>query len=172
MLILLAAGRSDGPTTVSAALAVSALSVGAWDVWRFSAPGSWPFSPDLWTYEHLAKMLGAYSAVLSAFSGNFLAALPAPWSQLWPTVLFQCLIVGWIATKLVRKRRSRILRWLGRAPVRVVVGAFATYSFAATVVSVSWYLRRSSPALSVPVRPDLGGSVLFAVAGRGRAGTG
>ena len=34
--------------------------------------------------------------------------------------------------------------------MRVVVGAFATYSFAATVVSVSWYLRRSSPALSVP----------------------
>lgn len=106
VLILLAAGRSDGPATVSAALAVSALSVGAWDVWRFSAPGSWPFSPDLWTYEHLAKMLGAYSAVLSAFSGNFLAALPAPWSQLWPTVLFQCLIVGWIATKLFRKRRA------------------------------------------------------------------
>lgn len=34
--------------------------------------------------------------------------------------------------------------------MRVVVGAFAAYSFAATVVSVSWYLRRSSPALSVP----------------------
>ena len=50
-------------------------------------------------------MLGAYSAVLSAFSGNFLTALPAPWSQLWPTVLFQCLIVAWIATLVVRKRR-------------------------------------------------------------------
>ena len=32
--------------------------------------------------------------------------------------------------------------------MRVLVGAFAAYSFAATVVSVSWYLRRSSPALS------------------------
>ena len=42
------------------------------------------------------------------------------------------------------------MRWLGRPPVRVVLGAFAAYSFAATVVSVSWYLRRSSPALSVP----------------------
>jgi len=94
VLVLLAKGRSDGPATVSAALAASALTMGAWS-----------FSPELWTYEHLAKMLGAYSAVLSAFSGNFLTALPAPWSQLWPTVLFQCLIVVWIATLLIRKRR-------------------------------------------------------------------
>ena len=105
ILVLLAQGRSDGPATVSAALAASALIMGAWDLWRFVAPTSWPFSPELWTYEHLAKMLGAYSAVLSAFSGNFLTALPAPWSQLWPTVLFQCLIVAWIATLVVRKRR-------------------------------------------------------------------
>nr|WP_316628655.1 hypothetical protein [uncultured Brevundimonas sp.] len=105
VLVLLATGRSDGPATVSAALAASALMMGFWDLWRFSAPQSWPFSPNLWTYEHLAKMLGAYSAVLSAFSGNFLTALPAPWSQLWPTVLFQCQIVVWIATLLIRKRR-------------------------------------------------------------------
>ncbi len=105
VLVLLATGCSDGPATVSAALAASALMMGVWDLWRFSAPQSWPFSPNLWTYEHLAKMLGAYSAVLSAFSGNFLTALPAPWSQLWPTVLFQCLIVVWIATLLIRKRR-------------------------------------------------------------------
>ena len=105
VLVLLAKGRSDGPAAVSAALAASALTMGAWDLRRFSAPRSWPFSPELWTYEHLAKMLGAYSAVLSAFSGNFLTALPAPWSQLWPTVLFQCLIVVWIATLLIRKRR-------------------------------------------------------------------
>lgn len=32
--------------------------------------------------------------------------------------------------------------------MRVVVGAFAAYSFAATVISVAWYLRRSSPTLS------------------------
>lgn len=105
VLVLLAKGRSDGPAAVSAALAASALTMGAWDLRRFSAPRSWPFSPELWTYEHLTKMLGAYSAVLSAFSGNFLTALPAPWSQLWPTVLFQCLIVVWIATLLIRKRR-------------------------------------------------------------------
>ncbi|WP_453978013.1 hypothetical protein [Brevundimonas sp. Marseille-Q4549] len=105
VLVLLASGRSDGPATVSAALAASALTMGVWDLWRFVAPTSWPLSPNLWTYEHLAKMLRAYSAVLSAFSGNFLTALPAPWSQLWPTVLFQCLMVAWIATLLVRKRR-------------------------------------------------------------------
>jgi len=108
VLVLLAKGQSDGPATVSVALAVSALMMGAWDIWRFSAPKSWPFSPELWTYEHLTKMLGAYSAVLSAFSGNFLTALPAPWSQLWPTVLFQCLILVWIAILLIRKRRRAL----------------------------------------------------------------
>ena len=76
---------------------------GGWDLWRFARPTDWPFSPDLWTYEHLVKMLSAYGAVLSAFSGNFLTFLPTPWSQLWPTLLFQPLAIIWV-TVLARRR--------------------------------------------------------------------
>lgn len=104
VLVLIALGRSDGPPVVSAALAYGALSVAAWDLWRFSRTRDWPFSPDLWRYEHLVKMLSAHAAVLSAFSGNFLTFLPQPWSQLWPTVLFQSMAVLWTATLILRRR--------------------------------------------------------------------
>lgn len=97
-------GHSDAPPQILIALAYGSLSMGVWDVWRFVRPLDWPFSPRLWTYEHLWKMLGAYSAVLSAFSGNFLATLPSPWSALWPTVLFQSLTVIWIAALVMRSR--------------------------------------------------------------------
>lgn len=97
-------GRGDAPPQILIALAYGVLSLGGWDLWRFSRPLDWPFSPQLWLYEHLWKMLGAYSAVLSAFSGNFLAVLPPPWSALWPTVLFQLLTVIWIAVLVVRSR--------------------------------------------------------------------
>ena len=105
VLALIAFGRSDGPPVVSAALAYGALSVAAWDLWRFTRPRDWPFSPDLWAYEHLVKMLSAYAAVLSAFSGNFLTFLPKPWSQLWPTVLFQSMAVIWTVILILRRRR-------------------------------------------------------------------
>ena len=98
-------GQSDAPPAIVIALAYGSLSLGGWDLWRFARPLDWPFSPELWTYEHLWKMVGAYSAVLSAFSGNFLTFLPPPWSALWPTVLFQSLSIVWIGVLLVRKRR-------------------------------------------------------------------
>ena len=97
-------GYGDAPPQILIALAYGALSMGGWDLWRFWRPLDWPFSPRLWTYEHLWKMVGAYSAVLSAFSGNFLTFLPLPWSALWPTVLFQSLTVIWIAVLIVRSR--------------------------------------------------------------------
>ncbi|WP_298163171.1 hypothetical protein [Brevundimonas sp.] len=97
-------GYGDTPPQILIALAYGALSMSGWDLWRFSRPLDWPFSPRLWTFEHLWKMLGAYGAVLSAFSGNFLTFLPPPWSALWPTVLFQSLSVIWIAVLLVRSR--------------------------------------------------------------------
>lgn len=96
--------RNVGPAAISMALVYGALGMSGWDVWRFLRPTDWPFNPELWRYEHLWKMLGAYSAVLSAFSGNFLRFLPAPWSALWPTLLFQTLTVIWIATLVVQKR--------------------------------------------------------------------
>ena len=99
-------GRSVGPAAISIALVSSALGMSGWDLWRFSRPMDWPFSPELWRYEHLWKMLGAYSAVLSAFSGNFLHFLPMPWSALWPTLVIQTLTPIWIAVLIVQ-RRSR-----------------------------------------------------------------
>lgn len=106
VLALIVTGRTPGNTAVSAALAYAALTYGAWDLWRFARPTAWPFSPGLWTYEHLVKMLSAYGAVLSAFSGNFLTLLPKPWSQLWPTLLFQPMALIWIAVLVARRRRD------------------------------------------------------------------
>ncbi|RZJ19862.1 MAG: hypothetical protein EON85_16450, partial [Brevundimonas sp.] len=107
VLWMVLTGRGVGPTAVSMALVYGLLSMSLWDAWRFLRPTDWPFSPELWRYEHLWKMLGAYSAVLSAFAGNFLRFVPAPWSALWPTLLFQTLTVIWIAV-LVVQRRGRL----------------------------------------------------------------
>jgi uncharacterized membrane protein len=106
VLVLVLTGRTGDLAAVSSALAFGALAYGGWDLWRFARPTDWPFSPNLWNYEHLTKMLGAYGAVLSAFSGNFLTFLPTPWSQLWPTVLFQTLTMIWIAILIVRRRQG------------------------------------------------------------------
>lgn len=100
------AGFGDTPPAIAAALAYGVLSIGLWDIWRFLRPADWPFSPDLWMYEHLWKMIGAYSAALSAFAGNFLTVIPAPWSALWPTILFQSVTLAWIIRLVWRRRRS------------------------------------------------------------------
>lgn len=109
VVVLLLTGASKSPRMPTLALTYAAFAFGGWDLWRFARPAGWPFSPDLWTYEHLAKMLCAYGAVVSAFSGNFLTFLPTPWSQLWPTLLFQPLAMGWIAVLIVRRRRRALL---------------------------------------------------------------
>lgn len=106
---LVATGQTGRNGAVAMALVYGAFSMGGWDLWRFIRPTAWPFSPDLWTYEHLLKMLGAYGAVLSAFSGNFLTFLPTPWSQLWPTLVFQPMAVIWIAVLVLRRRRRQAL---------------------------------------------------------------
>ena len=106
VLVLLVLGRAGGNVAVSAALVYAAFTYGGWDLWRFWRPTAWPFSPDLWTYEHLVKMLSAYGAVLSAFSGNFLTFLPTPWSQLWPTLLFQPMAIAWIVVLVSKRRRT------------------------------------------------------------------
>lgn len=108
ILFLMLTGRTTSPKAVTIALIYAALSYGAWDLWRFARPTDWPFSPDLWTYEHLVKMLSAYGAVVSAFSGNYLKFLPTPWSQLWPTMLFQPLAIIWIVVLVTRRRRRAL----------------------------------------------------------------
>jgi len=106
VLVLVLTGKTGNKAAVSAALVYAAFTYGGWDLWRFARPTDWPFSANLWTYEHLVKMLSAYGAVLSAFSGNFLTFLPAPWSQLWPTLLFQPMAAIWIAVLILRRRRK------------------------------------------------------------------
>jgi hypothetical protein len=106
VLVLILTGRTAGKTAVSAALVYGALTYGGWDLWRFVRPTAWPFSPRLWTYEHLVKMLSAYGAMMSAFSGNFLTFLPTPWSQLWPTLLFQPMALIWIVVLATRRPAS------------------------------------------------------------------
>ena len=105
VLLLILLGKAGPNPAVAAALVYGALTYGGWDLWRFLRPTAWPFFPDLWTYEHLVKMLSAYGAVMSAFSGNFLTFLPSPWSQLWPTLFFQPLAVIWV---LIHARRRQL----------------------------------------------------------------
>lgn len=107
VLALILLGRAGPNPVVSGALVYAALTYGGWDLWRFLRPTAWPFFPDLWTYEHLVKMLSAYGAVMSAFSGNFLTFLPTPWSQLWPTLVFQPLAVIWVLSRALSRRRDR-----------------------------------------------------------------
>lgn len=104
VLGLIVLGKTGDKTAVSAALVYGALTYGGWDLWRFVRPTAWPFFPDLWTYEHLVKMLSAYGAVMSAFSGNFLTVLPTPWSQLWPTLFFQPLALIWVLSLALGRR--------------------------------------------------------------------
>ena len=105
VLLLILLGKAGPNPAVAAALVYGALTYGGWDLWRFLRPTAWPFFPDLWTYEHLVKMLSAYGAVMSAFSGNFLTFLPSPWSQLWPTLFFQPLAMIWV---LIHARRRQL----------------------------------------------------------------
>lgn len=108
VLAQVATGTNEGPAAVSMALAYGALAYGGWDLWRFARPTDWPFSPDLWTYEHVVKMLGAYGAVLAAFSGNFLTFIPSPWSQLWPSLTLQPLAIIWVTVLILCKRRQTV----------------------------------------------------------------
>ncbi|WP_236632206.1 hypothetical protein [Caulobacter sp. BP25] len=105
VLLLVAQGRTGGKAAVSTALVYGAFTYGGWDLWRFLRPTAPPFTPCLWRYEHVVKMLSAYGAVISAFSGNVLTFLPSPWSQLWPTLLFQPMALLWVAA-LIRQRKQ------------------------------------------------------------------
>ncbi len=80
-----------------------------WDAWRFLFPAEWPFFPNLWFYEHLVKMLASYSAVVAAFSGSVLHFLPIPepWKQLWSTILFHNLMIGFILWYAVVQGKMR-----------------------------------------------------------------
>lgn len=58
-----------------------------------------------WLYEHLWKMLGTYSALLSAFSGTVLEAYQ-PYSQFLPSVLVTSVALGFLGYYLRRPPTS------------------------------------------------------------------
>lgn len=103
------AGGTGENATVFYALIGGAGAYLLWDLWRFLFPAAWPFFPNLWFYEHLAKMLASYSAVVAAFSGSVLYFLPIPepWKQLWSTILFHNLMIGFILWYAVVRKRMK-----------------------------------------------------------------
>jgi hypothetical protein len=50
---------------------------------------------NLWLYEHIIKMIGAFSALLAAFSGTVFSDYK-PWSQILPSVLGVALQIGFV----------------------------------------------------------------------------
>jgi hypothetical protein len=94
--LLIALGAAGGITKnlpVVYSLGVGSVLYAAYDLYRFARPLARPFSPNLWLYEHLVKMIGGYFGAVAAFSGSVLLLLPEPWRQLWATSLGQTLAV-------------------------------------------------------------------------------
>jgi hypothetical protein len=74
------------------------VTVATYDLLRFAFPRRW--FARTWLYEHLIKMLGAYNAVVAAFSGTVFAKWQ-PYSQILPSVLGTTLMIWFIIS--VRK---------------------------------------------------------------------
>jgi hypothetical protein len=65
----------------------------SYDLLRVAFPVRW--FARLWLYEHLAKMLAAYTAVVSAFAGTVLVAWQ-PYSQIIPSALGSLTMLGFL----------------------------------------------------------------------------
>ncbi|HKY04414.1 MAG TPA: hypothetical protein VJQ56_05975, partial [Blastocatellia bacterium] len=93
LTVLGALGSVTSNLPVVYALGGGCMLYAGYDLYRFTWPLKFPFSPNLWLYEHLVKMIGGYFGAVAAFSGSVLVLLPAPWRQLWATMLGQALAV-------------------------------------------------------------------------------
>ncbi|HLL73030.1 MAG TPA: hypothetical protein VK363_16440 [Pyrinomonadaceae bacterium] len=94
MLVALGvSGRILERLPVVYSLGVGSMLYAGYDLYRFARPLAFPFSPNLWLYEHLVKMIGGYFGAVAAFSGSVLVLLPEPWRQLWATSFGQLLAV-------------------------------------------------------------------------------
>lgn len=112
LIALGASGRITRNLAVVYSLGVGSVLYAAYDLYRFARPLAFPFSENLWLYEHLVKMLGGYFGAVAAFSGSVLVLLPEPWRQLWATSLGQTLavvLVLYYRRKLKARRLSRSL---------------------------------------------------------------
>ena len=115
---LAATGRVTQNLPVVYSLGAGSVLYAAYDLYRFARPRAWPFTPNLWLYEHLVKMIGGYFGAVAAFSGSVLLLLPPPWRQLWATTLGQTLAVVLV---LYYRRRLRDARARRAATVNAVL---------------------------------------------------
>lgn len=79
------------------------VAVAVYDLARFMFPKSW--FAKTWLYEHLIKMIGAYTAVVSAFSGTVLERWQ-PWSQIAPSMFGTAAMLAFIVHYQRTKRRG------------------------------------------------------------------
>lgn len=93
-------------------LGIGSMLYAGYDIYRFTFPTAFPFSPNLWLYEHLVKMLGGYFGAVAAFSGSVLVLLPPPWRQLWATMLGQFLAIVLVIYYSRRLRANAAARGL------------------------------------------------------------
>jgi uncharacterized membrane protein len=108
LLYLFYLRQADGnwaPPVVYSTLAALALVTG-YDLlkyfWLHERIQSW------WLYEHIYKMLSAYSAILSAFMGTVLPGFK-PYSQLGPSVLCLWLIIFFIWRQAITYRKRPVV---------------------------------------------------------------
>ncbi|WP_326983235.1 hypothetical protein VUJ46_01420 [Chryseobacterium sp. MYb264] len=64
---------------------------------------------NLWLYEHIVKMISAFSGILSAFTGTVLPQYH-PYSQFLPSVLGTVVAVGFMVYVYNRKTKNRFIR--------------------------------------------------------------
>ncbi|UFH51946.1 hypothetical protein [Spirosoma sp. KNUC1025] len=98
------AGGSWSPVVVYSTM-LALVMVAGYDllkyVWLYNRLKTW------WLYEHIYKMMSAYSAILSAFSGTVLAHYK-PYSQILPSLICIWAIVYFIWKRV--RNRSRVSR--------------------------------------------------------------
>ncbi|HEX9919532.1 MAG TPA: hypothetical protein VGA87_10210, partial [Pyrinomonadaceae bacterium] len=70
LIVLGAAGGITKNLPVVYSLGVGSVLYAGYDLYRFARPLARPFSPNLWLYEHLVKMIGGYFGAVAAFSGS------------------------------------------------------------------------------------------------------
>jgi Na+/H+ antiporter NhaD/arsenite permease-like protein len=126
-VLLIALGATGGITKnlpVVYSLGVGSALYAGYDLYRFARPLAPPFSPNLWLYEHLVKMIGGYFGAVAAFSGSVLVLLPEPWRQLWATSLGQTLAVVLVIyyRRRLNTRKPQDARRIAEAPAPLSIG--------------------------------------------------
>ncbi|HEX8424190.1 MAG TPA: hypothetical protein VF634_12290 [Pyrinomonadaceae bacterium] len=116
LIALGATGRITRNLPVVYSLGAGSVLYAAYDLYRFARPLAFPFSENLWLYEHLVKMIGGYFGAVAAFSGSVLLLLPEPWRQLWATSLGQTLAVVLV---IYYRRKLKARRMSGSLPGEV-----------------------------------------------------